>query len=401
MRILFAAAEDYPPRRADVVQLFFIELAARGIECDWYLRNRNLKGLRTSIFLGQRIRIAKALALNGIMGKLINRVFYWMGDIFFIARGARSADILQVRDKYWAAGLALFFAKFARKKVVYWCSYPFPEHSCELAAFEKDPVKSGIRSLFGKISAVWLYRFIMPRMDHVFVQSEQMLEEIAGKGVPAEKMTAVPMGVSRSLLAPDHPARSVPTVPDRIVYLGSLGSARRLETLIDAFMLVATRISTATLVMVGDGDVPADRTRLEAYVRSHGMEAQVVFTGQLPPDEAWRKVGEAAICVSPIYPSPTLRQGSPTKLFEYMALGKPTVANDHPEQSKVLAESGAGLCVPWDAQAFADAISELLSNPERAAEMASRGPGWIAANRTYDLLADMVYEKYRQIVNAE
>lgn len=400
MRILFSAAEDFPPRRADVVQLFFIELAARGIECDWYLRNRFQRKPDTRHHLGQRIRVAKTFPLNGIHGKLINRISYWLGDIPFLVFGPRSVDILQVRDKYWAAGLALLVAWLTNRKAVYWCSYPFPEHSCELAEIEKNPLKSGLRRVFGNLSSIWLYRFIMPRMDHVFVQSEQMLEEIAGKGVPKEKMTAVPMGVTRSLLAPGHPARSVRVVPDRIVYLGSLGRARRLETLIDAFVLVAARVPTATLVMVGDGDIPADMPRLVEYVRQRGLSARVEFTGQLPSDAAWQRVGEAAVCVSPIYPSPTLRQGSPTKLFEYMALGKPTVANDHPEQSKVLAESGAGLCVPWDAHAFADAICELLADPARAAAMAARGPGWIAANRTYDLLADIVCAKYKEIVGA-
>lgn len=400
IRILFLAVEDYPPRRVDVVQLFFVELASRGIDCIWYLRNKYQHKPASMMHLGQRTYVAKTCPIGGIIGKLINKLIYLLGDICFTVTGARSVDIIQLRDKYWVIGFALIVALLTNRKVVYWCSYPFPEHSCELASIERYPVRSFMYQAYGKLAAIWLYRFIMPRMDHVFVQSEQMLEEIAERGVAREKMTAVPMGVPRSLLEHAHPARSVRVVPDRIVYLGSLGRARRLETLIDAFALVTVRVPKSTLVMVGDGDVPADRARLDAYVRDLGLSDRVEFTGQLPSDAAWQRVGEAAVCVSPIYPSPTLRQGSPTKLFEYMALGKPTVANDHPEQSKVLAESGAGLCVPWDAQAFADAICDLLDNPERAAAMAARGPGWIAANRTYDLIADMVYAKYQHIVGA-
>ncbi len=41
-----------------------------------------------------------------------------------------------------------------------------------------------------------------------------------------------------------------------------------------------------------------------------------------------------------------LRAASPTKLVEYMAMGKAVVANDHPEQKRVIEESGAGYCVP-------------------------------------------------------
>lgn len=398
MLILYSAAEDYPPRRADIVQLFFVELAARGVECDWYLRNRFRRHPNTDNHLGQHIRVAQTFQIGGVLGKLINRLAYWLGDVPFMAIGAKRADIIQVRDKYLAAGLALLVARLAGKKAVYWCSYPFPEHSKELAELEPSLPAAVLRRAFASVSLEWLYRFIMPRMDHIFVQSDEMLAAISSYGIPIEKMTAVPMGVPKSLLDERHPARNVRVVPNRVVYLGSLGRARRLETFIDAFALVVARIPGASLVMVGDGDVPAERASLEAYVRSCGIESSVEFTGQLPSADAWQRVGEAAVCVSPIYPSPTLRQGSPTKLFEYMALGKPTVANDHPEQSKVLAESGAGICVPWDATAFTNAICELIENPSRAAEMAARGPAWIAANRTYDHLADLVCAKYKEIV---
>jgi hypothetical protein len=40
-----------------------------------------------------------------------------------------------------------------------------------------------------------------------------------------------------------------------------------------------------------------------------------------------------------------LNPASPTKLVEYMALGKAVVANDHPDQRMVLEQSGAGICV--------------------------------------------------------
>jgi glycosyltransferase involved in cell wall biosynthesis len=398
MQLLFSVIDDYPPRRPDVVQLFFRDLAARGVHCVWYFRNRPCISLTEETHLGQPVRIARAFPIKGIPGQLVNRISYWLGDIPFMVSGARKTDIIQVRDKYLAAGLALLVARLTNKKATYWCSYPYPEHSSELARIERNPLKAISRRIFGRVSSLWLHRFIMPRMDHIFVQSDQMLADLCSYGVPKAKMTAVPMGVPKSLLNENHPARGVATVPNRLVYLGSLGRARRLETLIDAFALVTKRVPGASLVMVGDGDVPSERVALESYVRSLNMESHVEFTGLLSPDAAWERVGEASICVSPIYPSVTLRQGSPTKLFEYMALGKVTVANDHPEQSKILAESAAGICVPWDASAFADAICELLQDPVRATAMAARGPAWIAANRTYDHLADLVYVKYQEII---
>jgi glycosyltransferase involved in cell wall biosynthesis len=88
---------------------------------------------------------------------------------------------------------------------------------------------------------------------------------------------------------------------------------------------------------------------------------------------------------------------SPTKLVEYLALGRPVVATDHPEQRRVLAESGAGICVPFDEKELAEAILELLAHPEAAEDMGARGRAWVEANRSYSIIADRLDAVYRQL----
>jgi glycosyltransferase involved in cell wall biosynthesis len=400
MKILISAADDSPPRRADVVELFFVELAKRGIECTWHLRN-GLRGEPDSdTFLGQRIVVAPAVAGGGVARKLLNKVLYWFTDFPFFFLQAHKFDALQVRDKYLAAGIALLTARLTGKKAIYWCSYPFPENTLERAELDTKPWRARMRRMYARWGTWWLYRFLMPRMDHVFVQTDQMRTSLAAQGVPRDKMTPVPMGVTRALLRANDGRGDTPTTPGKVVYLGTLARTRRLELLIHAFSRVAERCSEATFWMVGDGDKPYERGSLEDLANKLGLSDRVVFTGHLPSDLALGHVRDAEVCVSPIYPSATLLQGSPTKLFEYMALAKPTVANHHPEQTLALAESGAGICVPWSEQAFADAIVELLSDRDRARAMGALGPAWIEANRTYDRLADVVFSKYKEILPA-
>jgi glycosyltransferase involved in cell wall biosynthesis len=80
-----------------------------------------------------------------------------------------------------------------------------------------------------------------------------------------------------------------------------------------------------------------------------------------------------------------------------MALGRPVVANDHPEQRLVLEQSRAGLCVPYDERAFAAAILQLLDHPEEARAMGKRGRAYAVANRDYRHIADAVALEYRRI----
>ena len=81
-----------------------------------------------------------------------------------------------------------------------------------------------------------------------------------------------------------------------------------------------------------------------------------------------------------------------------MALSRPVVANAHPEQSLIIADSQAGICVEWSAENFANAILQLLNDPEAAEEMGRRGREYVRANRTYAVVAPAVADVYRELL---
>jgi glycosyltransferase involved in cell wall biosynthesis len=118
----------------------------------------------------------------------------------------------------------------------------------------------------------------------------------------------------------------------------------------------------------------------------------------LPMRDAQDYVLRSAVCVSPFYPTPILQSTSPTKLVEYMALGRPVVANTHPEQSAVLEESRAGLCVEWSPEAFAAAFVALFAEPAAADEMGRRGREYVRSRRTYSAIAEKVAQDYARIL---
>ncbi|MFM9709876.1 glycosyltransferase, partial [Streptomyces galilaeus] len=78
------------------------------------------------------------------------------------------------------------------------------------------------------------------------------------------------------------------------------------------------------------GDDPRDEQLLREETARLGLDGAVVLVGQKTHEEAMRYVREADVCVSPFFPTPILNSTSPTKLVEYMALGRPVVGNDHP-----------------------------------------------------------------------
>jgi glycosyltransferase involved in cell wall biosynthesis len=236
----------------------------------------------------------------------------------------------------------------------------------------------------------------------VFVQSEQMRQDVAAQGIPLQKLTAIPMGVSAAMCAANDLSRTrrhLPLAAPCVIYLGALNQVRRLDFLIRAFALVRENIPTALLYIVGRGDHPADEALLREEAARLDLGSAVVFVGQLPQSEALQYAQEADVCVSPLYPTPILRVASPTKLVEYMALGKAVVANDHPEQKRIIDASGAGLCVPYDERAFADAVVHLLKDPDRARAMGRLGRQFVLEHRSYGVIADQVEQQMWNVVN--
>jgi glycosyltransferase involved in cell wall biosynthesis len=221
-----------------------------------------------------------------------------------------------------------------------------------------------------------------------------MKRDIVAMGIPAEKLTAVPMGISPSLLGMQI---GPPPGEQAVVYLGTLARSRRLDVILHAFALVARAIPRSKLYLVGGGDDPRDERHLRDEVERLGLGDRVVFTGFLPRDQAFEYVARADVCLSPFYPTPIFNSTSPTKLIEYMALGRAVVGNHHPEQRMLIEASQCGRSVEWDARAFADGIIEILQDPDEAAEMGRRGRRYVLEHRGYERIAQLVESRYRVI----
>jgi glycosyltransferase involved in cell wall biosynthesis len=397
LKIFYSIEDNFPPYRVDVAELFGYALKPYDVDVEWYMRRAHAGTCAKDSFVGQIVHLPFRAASHGFVGKTITKIAFWLCDAWqLISCFGRTVSIIQVRDKYIAAVCGLLVARIKGVPFVYWCSYPFPEHYLELSS-----KAGGLRRLYclahGWMGMAVLYRFIMRLSNHVFVQSEQMKQDIAQYGVPRDKMTPVPMGVPKRLLdwADTHP---VEVVQGRVVYLGTMASVRQLHVLIDAFTSVRMHCPQATLLMVGDGDHPHERASLEQQIATLGLSDAVRFTGFVPIEEAWSLAASAAVCVSPFFPTKVLASTSPTKLVEYMAIGRPVICNDHPEQSEIIRESGAGTCVAWGINEFADAIVWMLKHPQEAEVMGAKGPAWVAQNRTYPIIAEKVWQRYQIIM---
>ena len=404
LHILAVSSDNYPPQRVDVTVLFGEELGGRGHQIDWILQSEAACSRPYQIgWHGGTVWVGPTDLGTSLFHRIRKHARGIRHDLRVFALARRhNFDFVLVKDKFLSGLSALLAARLFRRRFLYWLSYPFPE-SYLIRARDGTARYPFLYRIRGWVFHILLYRVLLRAAEHIFVQSDQMLRDVASQGIAESKMTAVPMGIRAATFAtPEAVERCmIPQAERCILYLGTLIRVRRLSFLVRVLALVVKELPDVKLYLVGSGDDPRDIQELTDEAARLNVSASLVLVGQVPHAEALRYVAEANVCLSPFFPTPILNSTSPTKLVEYMAMGKAVVANDHPEQRLVIAQSGGGLCVAWDETAFAQAILRLLRDPALARNMGERGREWVMRHRTYGAIADLVERELLKIAQAE
>jgi glycosyltransferase involved in cell wall biosynthesis len=138
---------------------------------------------------------------------------------------------------------------------------------------------------------------------------------------------------------------------------------------IDPLQQAITRLLNTQLpcrirfVLIGDGLLQGEmRAALAAYERTR----EVIFTGPLQSEKVAEYLDASDVLVSPHIPMPDGSRffGSPTKLFEYMAMGKAIVASRLDQLAEVLEHERTALLVtPGNPEELEQAILRLALDP--------------------------------------
>jgi len=400
VRILFLLYDALPAFRPDVSVLFGKELPKQGIGSDLLgqlasedKRAQALVWPAGSVFL-------HGLNKQGLLHQLM-RPFL---DLAMVWRLNPQHDVIQVRDKIRTGLLGLIVARLTGRKFTYWMSFLFAE-GFKLRYQQVGLSRGRWVATFNWLRAQcagWIYYYVLaPRVDHLFVQSDAMLEFMRKKGVASTKMTAVPMGVDVEVFSAISRAQTVPPeLAGRrvIAYLGVVGKSRNSGFLLDILVAVQQRVPDVFLLVVGDGASDDEKAWFRSEILARQLEKSVLLTGWMPQLQALPLLKCAEVGLSPIPRDYLFDTSSPTKAVEYLALGIPCVGSDSPDQKLVIEQSGGGICVPMDVTSFSDAVLKLLADPGDAKDRGVRGQAWVAQHRSYQAIAAKVAAVYQQLL---
>jgi glycosyltransferase involved in cell wall biosynthesis len=248
-----------------------------------------------------------------------------------------------------------------------------------------------------------LYMRLMTRLavrsaDRIIAVSRATRDDLAQVlAVPDERVVVIHEAVGPEFAAPPEPGHVAAVLrryairPPYCLFVGNLEPRKNLPRLIEAFASIRARRAGGPrpqLVVAG--------TRGWLYgsifraVEAHGLAADVVFTGYVPPEDL-----PALYAGSGCFVFPSLYEGFGLPVLEAMAAGAPVVASRVGAIPEVAGE--AALLVNAEKPAeLADAIETVLTDAALRTDLVTRGRAR-AARFTWEAVAQQTLDVYESV----
>ena len=167
--------------------------------------------------------------------------------------------------------------------------------------------------------------------DYIFTVNEAHKRKI-------QKLTSRPVfvirdGVEKSFFQYNKKSNIRDAI--KVAFVGSLGS-KRILSLITNFNKILKQDNKINFLIIGDGP---DLQLYKKITKEHNIENNVQFTGYIKHNNIKKYIIDSSICFSDDWSY----IGFPTKVFEYMAMGKAILVEDTPAVREIINENVNGL----------------------------------------------------------
>ena len=194
-------------------------------------------------------------------------------------------------------------------------------------------------------------------------------------GVPGSRIRVLPSGVDAKMFSPGPPNHAlmsgwgIDAGDPVILFMGTIYKFSGLDRVIQDFPGLLARHPRAKLLVVGNGE---DEGRLKDMAANTGVSGSVIFGGLQPYALLPDILRSSTICINPFELNGITRDILPTKLFQYLACGKPVVATELPGTTPFLAGEEQGV-VYTTLDGFVTKLADMLDQPEYILELGRRG----------------------------
>jgi len=211
--------------------------------------------------------------------------------------------------------------------------------------------------------------------DAVVTVNRACAKLFAARSCPPEKVTVVMNSPDERIFrvrVPGTGARQTTSQkPYVIMYHGSLVERNGLDLAVEALARVRSSIPGVQLRIYGSSNSFLERVM--ASVRERGLEDRVLYLGPKMSEQIAEAIEECDLGIIPNQRNIFTELNTPTRIFEYLALGKPVITHRAPgicdyfdDESLIYFELG-------DTEDLARKIEWAFRHPEEVIEVTKRG----------------------------
>jgi colanic acid biosynthesis glycosyl transferase WcaI len=232
-----------------------------------------------------------------------------------------------------------------------------------------------------------LEKFAYRTAHTISVIADGFVDNLVGKGVPAEKITCIPNWVDVNFIRPlpkkGNAFRSAYGLDDKFVvlYSGNIALTQGLETVVEAASRLR-HVPEVVFVIVGEARA---LKRLQSHCQKCNADNVLLLPFQ--PREQLPEMLAAADVGLIVQKSNVISFNMPSKTQVLLASGRPVIASvpDVGTTARAIRQSGGGLVVaPEDPGALADAVLELYADPTQAEILGQRGREFALDRYSFD-----------------
>jgi len=240
----------------------------------------------------------------------------------------------------------------------------------------------------------------------IFVVSEVERRNLVARGVHGEKIVVNPNGVDVERFRPGigglEIRRNLQIEDDEVVagFVGTFGPWHGVEKLAEAIKEIPANVRLRFL-LVGSGSLLGE---VEKQLESQKRAGRVIFTGAVTHGRVAKLLDACDILVAPHVPLADGSEffGSPTKIFEYMAMGKGIVASRLGQIGEVLVDGETALLVePGDVGELKTAILQLAEYEEFRKRLGAQARAVAEREHTWTRNAQRVLDAYKSLTGLQ
>ncbi|HEU5236000.1 MAG TPA: glycosyltransferase family 4 protein, partial [Pyrinomonadaceae bacterium] len=206
-----------------------------------------------------------------------------------------------------------------------------------------------------------LQRIALRRADGLISPSEAHASEISKELGATQPLCVIPNCVD----VPDQAKASKDRDESLVLFVGRLDRVKGVKVFLEAAALVVKGFPKARFVVAGTSHPTLPPEEIESIIGKHPLKDQVRLTGYVGPDELGDLYERSAVCVVPSY-----YESFGLAALEAMAHGLPVIAARAGGLPEIVEDGISGRLVPsGEAQAFASAIVEILSDDAKRTQM--------------------------------